>query len=128
MKMKKFALAAAALATVFSTSAMAAPAYNGQDGRGSHRVEQRNDDRGRDNRGGQEVRKDRGNQTSSRSWKKGDRFDSRQAHNYRQISQPKAYGLKQAPSGHRWVQSGNDAVLIGITSGLVAAVLANVIR
>jgi len=126
--MKKFALVAAALAAVFSTSAMAAPAYNGQDDRGSqHRVEQRNDDRGRDSRG-QEARNDRNQQTSSHRWKKGERFDSRQASNYRVIAQPKAYGLKAAPSGHRWVQSGNDAILIGITSGIVAAVLGNVIR
>ena len=126
--MKKFALVAAALATVFSTSAMAAPAFNGQNDRGSqHRVEQRNDGRSRDNRG-QEARNDRNQQTASRHWKKGERFDSRQASNYRVIAQPKVYGLKAAPSGHRWVQSGNDAVLIGITSGLIAAVLGNVIR
>jgi len=122
--MKKFALAAAALATVFSTSAMAAPSYKGNDDRGSqNRVEQRYDDRGRD-----DVQQERSKQASQRSWKKGDRFDSGQAPNYRQISEHKAYGLKAPPSGHRYVQSGNDAVLIGITSGIVAAVFANVIR
>jgi hypothetical protein len=31
------------------------------------------------------------------------------------------YGLDDAPCGHRWVQSGNDAVLVGIASRLIAA-------
>jgi len=122
--MKKFALIAGALASVLSTSAMAAPAYNGHDNRSApQRVEQRGDDRGRD-----DVRQTRTQQNANHKWNKGDRFDSRQARNYRVIAQPKAYGIKQAPKGHRWVQSGNDAILIGITSGVVAAVLANVIR
>ena len=128
MIMKKFAIAIAALATVFSTSAMAAPGNTGHDNRGSsQRTEQRADQR-HDDRGRGEVRQTRNQQSANRSWKRGDRFDSRQARNYRQISTPRSYGLSQAPSGHRWVQSGNDAVLIGITSGIVSAIMANVIR
>ena len=122
--MKKFALAAAALATVFSTSAMAAPNPKGHDARGSQvRAEQRHDDRARN-----PAPKARVQKVSQRSWQKGDRFDSRRAPNYRVISQPRAYGLKAPPSGHRYVQSGNDAILVGITSGVVAAIFANVIR
>jgi Ni/Co efflux regulator RcnB len=63
-----------------------------------------------------------------RSWSKGQRFDSHYARNYRVISSPRAYRLHDAPRGYRWVQSGNDAVLIGITSGIIAAVMANTIR
>ena len=62
------------------------------------------------------------------SWKRGERFDYRQARNYRQIDYRHYRGLKAPPRGYRYVQSGNDVVLVGITSGIVAAVLANMIR
>jgi len=65
---------------------------------------------------------------SYRNWRKGERFDSRYARNYRQIDYRKYRGLKAPPRGYRYVQSGNDAVLVGITSGIIAAVIANVIR
>src|SRR5205085_398421 len=109
--------------------------YQGDNGRG--RIEQRHDDRGqrdrsygdrRDDRGrGDQYRRNRGyqQQMQYRSWNRGDRFDSRRAINYRVISNPRAYRLYDAPRGYRWVQSGNDAVLIGITSGIIASVLAN---
>ena len=58
-------------------------------------------------------------------WQRGQRFDQRYAMNYRVISNPYAYHLRQAPRGYRWVQSGNDAVLLAITSGIIGAVLAN---
>jgi len=56
------------------------------------------------------------------------RFDSRYARNYRVISGPSRYHLRPAPRGYRWVQSGNDAVMVGITTGIIAAVLANAIN
>ncbi len=112
--MKKFIIAALA-ASVLATPVLAAPHQapnQGHDNRG--RIEQRHDNRGQQ-------------QVQYRSWKKGDRFDSRYSRNYRVIS-PRNYKLRDAPRGYRWVQSGNDAVLIGITSGVVAAVMANIIR
>lgn len=63
-----------------------------------------------------------------RNWKRGQRFDSRYARNYRQIDYRKYRSLKAPPRGYRYVQSGNDAVLVGVTSGIVAAVIANIIR
>jgi Ni/Co efflux regulator RcnB len=62
------------------------------------------------------------------SWRKGERFDGRYARNYRQIDYRQYRGLRPAPRGYRYVQSGNDAVLVGITSGIVAAVFANILR
>lgn len=61
-------------------------------------------------------------------WRKGQRFDSRYARNYRQIDYRQHRNLKAPPRGYRYVQSGNDAVLVGITSGIVAAVFANMLR
>lgn len=58
-------------------------------------------------------------------WNRGDRFDRRYASNYRVISNPRYYNLRAAPRGYRWVQSGNDAVLIAITSGIIGALVAN---
>jgi len=121
--MKKFIIAALA-ASVLTTPLMAQP-FDGHNDR--NRMEQRHDDRGRndqrfDNRRGQDQR------AEYRRWNRGERFDSRRATNYRVISSPRAYRLHDAPRGYRWVQSGNDAVLVGITSGIIAAVMANSFR
>jgi Ni/Co efflux regulator RcnB len=111
--MKKFIIATLA-ASVLATPVMAAPWSNhdNRDNRG--RIEQRHDNRGQ--------------HAQHRNWKRGERFDYRYAPNYRVISAPRAYHLREAPRGYRWVRSGNDAVLIGITTGIVASVLANIIR
>ncbi|MGB5723251.1 MAG: RcnB family protein [Parasphingorhabdus sp.] len=62
-----------------------------------------------------------------RNWSKGQRFDRRYATNYRVINNPRDYRLSSAPRGYQWVRSGNDAVLIGITSGIIGAVIGNAI-
>lgn len=61
----------------------------------------------------------------NRHWRQGERFDYRYAPNYRVISNPYYYNLRPAPYGYRWVQSGNDAVLIAITSGIIGAIIGN---
>jgi Ni/Co efflux regulator RcnB len=117
--MKKLILAAVA-ASVAASPVLAAPyqGWNGHD-RGGHSYQLRHD---RDGRGFDNSR------FNHRSWNRGDRFDSRYAYNYRVISNPGFYRRHDAPRGYRWVQSGNDAVLIGLTSGIVAAVMANIMR
>jgi Ni/Co efflux regulator RcnB len=69
------------------------------------------------------VRKD-----NHRRWSKGQRFDRRYATNYRVIDNYRGYHLKAPSRGQQWVRSGNDAVLIAITSGVIGAVVANAIR
>jgi Ni/Co efflux regulator RcnB len=64
---------------------------------------------------------------SHRNWSKGQRFDRRYATNYRMINNPRAYRLSNAPRGYQWVRSGNDAVLIAVTSGRISAVIGNAI-
>ncbi|MBY8825354.1 RcnB family protein [Sphingomonas colocasiae] len=61
-------------------------------------------------------------------WAKGQRFDRRQAQNYRVINNPRAYHLNAAPRGYQWVQSGNDAVMVALVSGIIGAVIGNAIR
>jgi Ni/Co efflux regulator RcnB len=65
---------------------------------------------------------------TSRRWAKGQRFDRRYASNYRVVSNYRDYRLSAPPRGYQWVRSGNDAVLIAITSGLIGAVIGNAIR
>jgi Ni/Co efflux regulator RcnB len=65
------------------------------------------------------------NRAQNHRWQRGQRFDRRYASNYRVISNPYTYHLRAAPRGYRWVQSGNDAVLIAITSGIIGALVAN---
>ncbi|TMJ20953.1 MAG: hypothetical protein E6G94_00020 [Alphaproteobacteria bacterium] len=118
--MKKLILAAAA-ASILAVPAAAAPYGRYDNGRQQVRHEQTRvvtrNDRGR------QVVKVR--QVQSRKWQRGQRFDNRYASNYRVISNPRAYRLHDAPRGYRWVQSGNDAVLVAVVSGLIGAVLAN---
>jgi Ni/Co efflux regulator RcnB len=112
--MKKFILAAA-VASMLATPALAAPDH-GRDNRGQ--IEQR---------GGYRAGPQRQAQQQHR-WNRGERFNQRQAVNYRVISNPRQYHLRDAPRGYRYVQSGNDAILIGITTGIVASVFAGMIR
>ena len=137
--MKKFILAALA-ASVAASPVLAAPYqdWNNQD-RGGQSYNQSRDDHGfgqRDHGSRFDNRRDdhrfgqwdQGSRLQYRNWQQGQRFDSRYAYNYRVISNPGFYRLHDAPRGYRWVQSGSDAVLIGLTSGIVAAVMANMIR
>jgi Ni/Co efflux regulator RcnB len=62
-----------------------------------------------------------------RSWRRGERFDYRQARNYQTINDWRGYRgrhLYAPPRGYHWVRSGNDAVLVAVTGGLIGAVLA----
>lgn len=63
-----------------------------------------------------------------RKWRRGERFDPRYAPRYAQIDYRRHRGLRPPPRGYRYVRSGNDAVLVGITTGIVAAVIANAVR
>jgi Ni/Co efflux regulator RcnB len=62
-------------------------------------------------------------QVQTRRWNQGERFDSRYASNYRIIGN--SYRNRVAPRGYRWVQSGNDAVLVALASGLIGAIIGN---
>ena len=127
--MKKFILALLA-ATVATSPVLAAPGY-GNDGRGRVVQQQRTVVKQNGNRivtKKQVVVRNDNRRPQYRTWRQGQRFESRYARNYRVINSPRQYRLRDAPRGYRWVQSGNDALLVGITSGIIASVLANVIR
>ncbi|PSJ37270.1 RcnB family protein [Allosphingosinicella deserti] len=123
---KKIILAGVAASVVaVPVAAEAAPGGRYDNDRGrverveTTRVVQRNN--GRQVVNVKQVRRD--DRASYRSFRRGERFDSRYARNYRVINNPRAYRLSDAPRGYRWVQSGNDAVLVAITSGIIGTVL-----
>lgn len=62
---------------------------------------------------------------ASHRFKKGERFDRNRAQNYRVVDY-RTYRshLRAPPRGYHWVRSGNDAVLVAVTSGIVASVVA----
>ena len=123
----KMLIVAAVASSLIATPVLAAPTHHQNNDRG--RIEM--NDRGRyaprivDRSVHHRVVKA---PAKSHRWNKGDRFDSRRAANYRVINNPRHYRLHEAPRGYRWVQSGSDAVLVGIASGVIASVIANIIR
>lgn len=118
--MKKLILGIAAAASVVAAAAPAsAQNFGWQNNRGRVEQVQRNGFANRDF-GRRDVR-----QVETRRWATGQRFDSRYASNYRIIDNPYAYRLREAPRGYRWVQSGNDAVLVALASGLIGAIVGN---
>ena len=142
--MKKF-IAAALAASLVATPVFAAPNYNnngnhyGQTARG-HGNDSYND-RGYDNRGygnrndarrtttvRQTVVRPNARYNQHRQWRTGQRFDRQYATNYREIRNYGSYRLRTPPRGYHWVQSGNDAILVGITSGIISAILSNALR
>ncbi|MCC2975963.1 RcnB family protein [Sphingomonas sp. PL-96] len=114
--MKKFVLAAVA-ASLLATPAMAAP-QRGDHGPARterttvvHKQVTRTPQRGY------------AQAQQNRNWQRGERFDSRYARNYRQVDYRTHGRLYAPPRGYQWVQSGNDAVLVALASGLIGAVL-----
>ena len=115
--MKKMILGVAAAASVVAAAAPASAQTFRHDERGRVEQVQRNGFANRDF-GRRDVR-----QVQTRQWNRGERFDSRYASNYRIIGN--SYRNRVAPRGYRWVQSGNDAVLVALASGLIGAIVAN---
>jgi Ni/Co efflux regulator RcnB len=105
--MKKLILAAVA-ASMLATPVLAAPAQDY--GQRNHRVDTHQ------------------SAPQYRSWQRGQRFDARYARNYRQVDYRQHRGLRAPPRGYHYVQSGNDAVLVAVGTGIIAAIFANALR
>ncbi len=58
-----------------------------------------------------------------RTWARGQRFDAHYASRYRVVDYRGYNGLYAPPRGYQWAQSGDDAVLVAIASGLIGAVV-----
>jgi Ni/Co efflux regulator RcnB len=71
----------------------------------------------------QNVRPPMQPQHAARAWRHGDRYTGS-----RSVVDWRSHHLRQPPHGYEWVQSGNQFVLIAITSGIIASVLANALN
>lgn len=58
-----------------------------------------------------------------KTFRKGDRFDRNHARNYQVVDYRRYRNVKAPPRGYHYVRSGNDMLLVGITSGIVASVI-----
>ena len=137
--MKKI-IAAALAASLVATPVFAAPDYNnngnhyGQTARGhgndsyNNRGYGNRDDARRTTTVRQTVVRPNARYNQHRQWRTGQRFDRQYATNYREIRNYGSYRLRTPPRGYHWVQSGNDAILVGITSGIISAILSNALR
>lgn len=63
-----------------------------------------------------------------KTFRKGERFDRSHARNYQQVDYRKYRNVKAPPRGYQYVRSGNDLLLVGVTSGIIAAVTAGMFR
>jgi Ni/Co efflux regulator RcnB len=121
--MNKFTAALLATALVAPTLAAAPAMAQMHQGPGQdQRQDQRHDnDRDRGHNAGP-------GKQSYRDFRKGQKFDRRYARNYQTVDYRKYRGVKAPPRGYHYVRSGNDMLLVGITSGIVASVLAGQFR
>lgn len=82
--------------------------------------------------GGQHHADNHGRQVSQvakyKNFKRGERFDRRYARNYREINYRGYKRLKAPPRGYHWVRSGNDALLVAVSSGVIASIVAGTFR
>ncbi|KQM22261.1 RcnB family protein [Novosphingobium sp. Leaf2] len=120
-------LAAATLSPILAAPAMAQMSQQRDDR--DHRNDRGDDNRRGDNAGrGNDRRDNAGASRGYRSFAKGQKFDSRYARNYQVVDYRKYRGVKAPPRGYRYVRSGNDLLLVGVTSNVVAAVTSGMFR
>lgn len=113
--MRKFTatlLAAALIAPVIATPAVAAPGHSQSQ---SHL---------------QKQHQQAGHQQSGKGpqFRKGEKFVRNRATHYQVVDYRKYRNVKAPPKGYHYVRSGNDMLLVGVTSGIVAAVTSGMFR
>ena len=109
--MKRLLIAATALSLVAGSAAMAQPYNNDRhDSRNEHH-DNRNDNNGHDNRGHHNWA--RGQNLPSEYRTRGHYVDYRRHH------------LRAPPRGYQWVQVDNNYVMVALTTGLIASIIAS---
>lgn len=61
---------------------------------------------------------------SHHQFKRGEKFDRRQASNYQEINYRTNKRLKAPPRGYHWVRSGNDALLVSSRDNTISSLIA----
>jgi Ni/Co efflux regulator RcnB len=119
--MKKFILAALAASVALSPMAASVASAQGRQTERHTTVVKRN---------GNVVKKTVVRQRAPQyrsDWRRGQRFDQRQARNYRQIDYRQYRGLRAPPRGYRYVQSDRNVILVS-NSGIISQIFAGLIR
>lgn len=65
---------------------------------------------------------------SHHQFKRGEKFDRRQASNYQEINYRTNKRLKAPPRGYHWVRSGNDALLVSSRDNMISTLIAGLYR
>lgn len=128
--MKRLLTAAMALSLLAGTAASAQPYGDRHDNRGDNngRYEQNRHDDNRDNNGRYEKgRHDNGNHYGQRKhrWVRGERLSRNYYTDRTYYVDYRTHHLRQPPRGYRWVRVDNDYMLIALTSGLIASIIAS---
>ena len=116
--MKKFILAALAASVALSPMAATVASAQGRQQERHTTVVKHN---------GNVVQKTVVRQQYRSDWRKGQRFDQRQARNYRQIDYRQYRGLRAPPRGYRYVQSDRNVILVS-NGGIISQIFAGLIR
>lgn len=119
--MKKFVALMLAATFLVAPMAQARDDYRGND-RGRH-YDNRDNDRGR--HADRDVRPDRKANLHKQRWNKGHRMSSSERRHMREVRDYRRHRLSAPPRGHRWVRVDNDFLLVGITSGIIASIIAS---
>lgn len=108
--MKKFF--ALLLAGTFLIAPMTAQARDGHRGPDRHRHVERS------------VKIEKKVVVHKHRWSKGHRMSASERRRMARVSDYRRYRLSAPPRGHQWVKVDNDFLLVGITSGVIANILA----
>jgi Ni/Co efflux regulator RcnB len=119
--MKKFILAALAASIALSPMAASVASAQGRQQERHTTVVKRNG-----NVVQKTVVRQRAPQYRS-DWRRGQRFDQRQARNYRQIDYRQYRGLRAPPRGYRYVQSDRNVILVS-NGGIISQIFGGLIR
>jgi Ni/Co efflux regulator RcnB len=119
--MKKFILAALAASVALSPMAASVASAQGRQQERHTTIVKRNG-----NVVQKTVVRQRAPQYRS-DWRRGQRFDQRQARNYRQIDYRQYRGLRAPPRGYRYVQSDRNVILVS-NGGIISQIFSGLIR
>jgi Ni/Co efflux regulator RcnB len=82
------------------------------------------DDHGRDNDHGHDQRHD-DHRSDHRDWSRGHALPPEYRGRDHYVTDWRSHRLRQPPRGYRWVQADNQFVLVAVTTGIIADIIAN---
>lgn len=121
----------AVVVTAVMAISMAAGSFAYAQGQGYGNDRARNDDHRRgdyahqNDRGPNQSRGHANNEWRGQDWRRGERLPAEYRHRQYYVNDWHGHHLSAPPRGYRWVQHGNDYVLVAVASGVIAELLLN---